>query len=76
MTYYIRHNEEPANRAQFLMVVRAGSVLEEESERGLAHFVEHMAFNGTERFEKQQIVEYLESIGVNFGPDLNASHRL
>ena len=73
MTYYIRHNEEPANRAQFLMVVRAGSVLEEESERGLAHFVEHMAFNGTERFEKQQIVEYLESIGVNFGPDLNAS---
>lgn len=73
MTYYIRHNEEPANRAQFLMVIRAGSVLEEESERGLAHFVEHMAFNGTERFEKQQIVEYLESIGVNFGPDLNAS---
>lgn len=73
MTYYIRHNEEPANRAQFLMVVRAGSVLEEESERGLAHYVEHMAFNGTERFEKQQIIDYLESIGVNFGPDLNAS---
>ena len=73
MTYYIRHNEEPRNRVQLMMVVRAGSVLEEESERGLAHFVEHMAFNGTERFEKQQIVEYLESLGVNFGPDLNAS---
>ena len=73
MTYYIRHNEEPSNRVQLMMVVRAGSVLEEESERGLAHFVEHMAFNGTERFEKQQIVQYLESLGVNFGPDLNAS---
>ncbi len=73
MTYYVRHNEEPRNRVQLMMVVRAGSVLEEESERGLAHFVEHMAFNGTERFEKQQIVEYLESLGVNFGPDLNAS---
>ena len=73
MTYYIRHNEEPRNRVQLMMVVRAGSVLEEESERGLAHFAEHMAFNGTERFEKQQIVEYLESLGVNFGPDLNAS---
>jgi zinc protease len=73
MTYYIRHNEEPRNRVQLMMVVRAGSVLEEESERGLAHFAEHMAFNGTERFAKQQIVEYLESLGVNFGPDLNAS---
>lgn len=73
MTYYIRHNEEPRNRVQLMMVVRAGSVLEEESERGLAHFAEHMAFNGTERFEKQQIVEYLESLGVDFGPDLNAS---
>ena len=73
MTYYIRHNEEPRNRVQLMMVVRAGSVLEEESERGLAHFVEHMAFNGTERFEKDQIVAYLESLGVDFGPDLNAS---
>ena len=73
LTYYIRHNEEPKNRVQLMMVVRAGSVLEEESERGLAHFAEHMAFNGTDRFEKQQIVEYLESIGTQFGPDLNAS---
>ena len=52
--------------------MRAGSVLEEEDQRGLAHFVEHMAFNGTERFAKQQIIDYLESIGSTFGPDLNA----
>ena len=72
MTYYIRHNEEPRDRAQLSLVVKAGSVLEEEDQRGLAHFVEHMAFNGTERFEKQQIVDYLESIGSTFGADLNA----
>ncbi len=72
MTYYVRHNEEPLDRAQLSLVLKAGSVLEEENERGLAHFVEHMAFNGTERFEKQQIVDYLESIGSTFGADLNA----
>ena len=73
LVYYIRHNEEPRERAQLSLVVKAGSILEEEEERGLAHFVEHMAFNGTERFAKQEIVEYLESIGSNFGPDVNAS---
>ena len=73
MAYYVRHNEEPRDRAYLSLVVKAGSVLEEEDQRGLAHFVEHMAFNGTERFEKQEIVEYLESIGSTFGPDLNAS---
>ncbi|MYD92834.1 MAG: insulinase family protein [Chloroflexi bacterium] len=73
MVYYIRHNQEPRERVQLWLVVKAGSILEEEEERGLAHFVEHMAFNGTERFAKQEIVEYLESIGTNFGPDLNAS---
>ncbi len=72
LSYYIRHNEEPQDRAQIALAVRAGSVFEEESERGLAHFVEHMAFNGTERFAKQEIVEYLESLGSAFGPDLNA----
>ena len=72
MSYYIRRNEEPRDRAQLFLVVRAGSVLEEEDERGLAHFVEHMAFNGTERFAKQQIIDYLESIGSSFGADLNA----
>ncbi len=73
LTYYIRHNEEPKNRVQLMMVVHAGSVLEEESERGLAHFLEHMAFNGTDRFEKQQIIDYLESIGTQLGPDVNAA---
>ena len=73
LTYYIRRNEEPRDRAQIALVVRAGSVHEEgEDQRGLAHFVEHMAFNGTERFAKQEIVDYLESIGSGFGADLNA----
>lgn len=72
LTYYIRHNEEPQERAQLSLVIKAGSVHEEDDERGLAHFVEHMAFNGTERFEKQEIIEYLESLGTSFGPDLNA----
>ena len=72
LSYYIRHNEEPRDRAQVALVVKAGSILEEENQRGLAHFVEHMAFNGTARFAKQEIVDYLESIGSTFGPDLNA----
>lgn len=72
MSYYIRRNEEPRDRAQISLAVKAGSVHEEEHQRGLAHFVEHMAFNGTERFAKQEIVEYLESIGNVFGPDVNA----
>ena len=72
MSYHIRHNEEPRDRAQISLAVKAGSVHEEEDQRGLAHFVEHMAFNGTERFAKQEIVNYIESIGSTFGPDLNA----
>ena len=72
LAYYIRHNQEPRERLHLSLVVRAGSVLEEEEQRGLAHFVEHMAFNGTERFQKQEIVDYLESIGSSFGAHLNA----
>ena len=72
LSYYIRHNEEPRDRAQIALAVKAGSIHEEDNQRGLAHFVEHMAFNGTERFAKQEIVEYLESIGNVFGPDVNA----
>ena len=72
LTYYIKRNVEPRDRAQLSLVVKAGSVLEEEAQRGLAHFVEHMAFNGTERFAKQEIVDYIESIGSSFGADLNA----
>ena len=72
LSYYIRHNEEPRERAQIALAVKAGSVHEEEHQQGLAHYVEHMAFNGTEHFAKQEIVEYLESIGNVFGPDVNA----
>ena len=72
LSYYIKHNEEPRDRAHISLVVKAGSVHENEDQRGLAHFVEHMAFNGTERFAKQEIVDYIESIGSSFGADLNA----
>jgi zinc protease len=71
-TYYVRPNRKPENRAELRLVVNAGSVLEDEDQLGLAHFLEHMAFNGTEHFEKQEIVDYLESIGMPFGPEVNA----
>lgn len=70
--YYVRRNSKPEQRAELRLVVNAGSILEDEDQRGLAHFVEHMAFNGTTNFAKNDIVKYLESIGVRFGADLNA----
>src|SRR5262245_3790825 len=73
MRYYIRANKRPEGRAELRLVVNAGSVLEEDDQRGLAHFVEHMAFNGTKNFPKQDIVTFVESIGMRFGNDLNAS---
>jgi len=72
LTYFIHENGEPENRAALRLVVNAGSILEDDDQLGLAHFVEHMAFNGTENFAKQELVSYLESIGMRFGPDLNA----
>ena len=72
LTYYIRHNTEPANRATLMLVVNAGSVQEDDDQLGLAHFLEHMMFNGTERFPKQALVDYFESIGMSFGGDVNA----
>jgi len=72
LSYMIRSNETPENRAELRLVLNAGSILEDEDQLGLAHFVEHMAFNGTENFEKQALVEYLESIGMRFGADINA----
>jgi zinc protease len=72
LRYYIRANERPENRAELRLVVNVGSILEDEDQKGLAHFVEHMAFNGTKNFERQELVRYLESIGMRFGPDLNA----
>lgn len=71
-TYYIRKNSKPENRIEMRLVVKAGSVLEDENQRGLAHFVEHMCFNGTEHFEKNELVHYLQSLGIEFGPEINA----
>jgi len=72
ITYYIRENPEPQNRASLRLVVNAGSVLETDAQLGLAHFAEHMAFNGTEDFAGNEIISFLESLGMRFGPDLNA----
>ncbi len=72
LTYYIRKNTKPENRLELRLAVNAGSILEDDDQLGLAHFTEHMAFNGTENFEKNEIVNYLQSIGVQFGADLNA----
>lgn len=70
--YYVRENRKPEKRAELRLVVNAGSILEKDSERGYAHFVEHTAFNGTRNFAKNDLVKYLQSIGVRFGADLNA----
>ncbi len=72
LTYYIRQNKKPENRAELRLVVKAGSILEDDDQVGLAHFMEHMAFNGTKNFAKNDLVSYLQSIGVKFGADLNA----
>lgn len=72
MTYYIRENSEPQNRIVLRLVVKVGSNMEEEDQRGVAHFVEHLAFNGTENFGKSEIINYFEKIGMDFGSDLNA----
>ena len=71
-TYYIRHNEEPKNRVVMYLVNKAGSVLEDEDQRGLAHFMEHMSFNGTKHFPHNELVDYLQKAGVRFGADINA----
>nr|MDE5800131.1 insulinase family protein [Paramuribaculum sp.] len=72
LTYYIRHNASPEGQADFFIAQRVGSVNEEESQRGLAHFLEHMCFNGTEHFPGNSLISWLESIGVKFGRNLNA----
>ncbi|MBR3877456.1 MAG: insulinase family protein [Bacteroidaceae bacterium] len=72
ITYYIRHNEKPDNLVNFYIAQKVGSIQEEESQRGLAHFLEHMCFNGTEHFPGKSLINYLEGIGVKFGADLNA----
>ncbi|CAN5506987.1 insulinase family protein [soil metagenome] len=73
LKYILRRNVKPEKRAELRLVVNAGSILETDAQRGLAHFVEHMAFNGTKRFPKSDIVNFLERVGMRFGADLNAS---
>lgn len=72
LTYYIRKNNNPENLVNFYIAQKVGSIQEEEHQRGLAHFLEHMCFNGTEHFPGKSLINYLESIGVKFGADLNA----
>ena len=72
LTYLIRHNEKPAQRANFYIAQKVGSILEEENQRGLAHFLEHMAFNGLEHFPKKAMLDYMERNGVKFGTNVNA----
>ena len=76
LAYYILPHTTPKKRAQLWLAVNAGSALEDEDQRGLAHFVEHMGFNGTRRFPKHALIDVLERTGVQFGPDLNASTTL
>jgi zinc protease len=72
LTWYIQKNARPERKLELRLVVKAGSILEDEDQQGLAHFVEHMAFNGSTNFKKHELVDYLQSIGVKFGADLNA----
>ena len=72
LRYYIRANKKPDKRAELRLVVKAGSILEDDDQRGLAHLVEHMAFNGTKNFPKHELIEFIESLGMRFGADLNA----
>ncbi len=72
LTYYIRKNGKPENKVELRLAIKAGSILEDEDQLGLAHFTEHMAFNGSKHFKKNDLVSFLQSIGVQFGADLNA----
>ena len=72
LTYYIRYNNWPEKRANFYIAQKVGSIQEEEAQRGLAHFLEHMCFNGTKHFPGDALLRYCESLGVKFGADLNA----
>jgi zinc protease len=72
LTYYIRNNNKPEDKVELRLVVNAGSILEDDDQLGLAHFMEHMSFNGTTNFKKNELVDYLQGIGVKFGADLNA----
>ena len=72
ITYYLRHNAEPKERASFYIIRNAGALLEEDDQDGLAHFLEHMAFNGTKNFPGKGIITTLEKKGISFGREINA----
>lgn len=72
LTYYLQKNAKPEKRVELRLVVKAGSILEDDDQQGLAHFMEHMAFNGSTHFKKHELISYLQSIGIKFGADLNA----
>lgn len=72
LRYYVRANGKPEKRAELRLVVKAGSILEDDDQQGLAHFLEHMAFNGTAHFPKNELVSFIESLGMRFGADVNA----
>ena len=72
LTYYIRHNNWPENRAEFYIAQKVGSIQEDDNQRGLAHFLEHMAFNGSKHFKGNELMRWCESVGIQFGGDLNA----
>ena len=72
LTYYIRHNNWPENRANFYIAQKVGSIQEDETQRGLAHFLEHMAFNGSDNFKGTSLIEWCRANGIEFGGDLNA----
>ena len=72
LTYYIRENHQPEKRAELRLVVNAGSLQETGNQLGLAHFAEHMCFNGTKTFAKNDLINFLEQMGIKFGPELNA----
>ncbi|PHV36681.1 pitrilysin family protein [Janthinobacterium sp. BJB304] len=72
LTYYVKKNARPAQKVELRLVVKAGSILEDDDQQGLAHFTEHMAFNGSTHFKRNELISYLQSIGVKFGADLNA----
>ena len=73
LNYYVVHNEEPKERADFYIVQKVGSILEEDDQQGLAHFLEHMAFNGTTHFPGKNMLNYLQDKGIEFGGDINAA---
>ena len=72
LTYYIKYNQRPENKVELRLAVNTGSLMEDDDQLGLAHFTEHMAFNGSEHFDKNELLDYVQSVGVQFGAHINA----